>query len=74
MIFNIVVDVVVRAVLDVVCGPQEAHNGLRWAVGERNLIFYANKGRIAGQDHMWVQDALSVTVAMFCRMGLETNL
>ena len=28
MIFNIVVDVVVRAVLDVVCGPHEAQHGL----------------------------------------------
>ena len=45
-----------------------------WADGERNLIFYADNGRIVGQDHEWVQDALSVTVAMFHRMGLETNL
>ena len=27
-----------------------------------------------GRDHKWVQDALSVMVTMFCRMGLETNL
>ena len=39
--------------------------------GERNLIFYAANDRIAGQDNVWVQDAMSVTVAMFCRMGLE---
>ena len=45
-----------------------------WAAGERNLVFYADDGRILGQDHEWVQDALSITVAMFCRMGLETNL
>ena len=70
MILNIVVGVVVRAVLDVVCGPQEAQHGLVWAAGERNLIFYADDGRIAGQDHVWVQDALPVTVEMFCRMGL----
>ena len=31
-------------------------------------------GRIAGRDHEWVQNALTVTVAMFRRMGLETNL
>ena len=74
MIFNIVVDAVVQAVLDVVCGPQEAQHGLGWAVSERNLIFYADDGRIAGRDHMWVQDALSVTVEMFRRVGLEKNL
>ena len=52
MIFSIVVDAVVQAVLDVVCGTQEDQNGMIWAAGERNLIFYANAGRIAGQDHV----------------------
>ena len=74
MIFNIVVDVVVRAVLDVVCRPQEAQHGLVWAAGDSNLISYADNERIAGQYHEWVQDVLSVTVSMFSRMGLETNL
>ena len=39
-----------------------------------NLVFYANDGGIAGQDHEWVQDVLTVTVAMFHRMGLKINL
>ena len=73
-IFNIVVDAVMQAVLDVVYGPQEAQHGLGWAAGERNMIFYTDDGRIAGWDHMWVQDEMSVTVAMFHIMGLETNL
>ena len=51
MIFNTVVDAVVRAVLDVVCEPQEAEHGLVWATGERNVIFYTDDGRIAGRDH-----------------------
>ena len=33
MIFNIVVDVVVQAVLDVVCRPQENQHGLGWVEG-----------------------------------------
>ena len=33
IIFNIVVDAVVRAVLDVVCGTQEDQHGLGWAAG-----------------------------------------
>ena len=74
MIFNTVVDAVVPAVFNVVCGPQEAHHGLGWAVGEGNVIFYADDGRIAGQDQEWVQDALSVSVKMFQKMGLEANL
>ena len=52
-----------------VCGPQEAQLGLGWVAGEQNLVFYANDGSIAGQYHEWVQDALSVTVAMFLSMG-----
>ena len=52
MIFNIGVDVVVRATLEVVCGPQEARHGMGWAAGERNLIFYADNGRIGGRYHI----------------------
>ena len=68
MIFNIVVDTLFLVVLDVVCRPQEDQHGLGWVMGERNLIFYTNNGRIAERDHEWVQDALLVTVAMFCRI------
>ena len=64
----------VRAVIYVVCGPQEAQHGLSWTAGERNLDFYANDGRIAGQDRKWVQDTLTKIVSMFHRMGLDTNL
>ena len=42
--------------------------------GGEKLVFYADDRRIAGWDHEWVQDALTVTVAMLGRMGLETNL
>ena len=71
MIFNIVVDAVVQVVLDVVYGPQEAQHDLSWAAGEWNLILYVDYGRIAGRYHMWVRDALLVTVEMFFRMGLK---
>ena len=45
-----------------------------WKVGERNMVFYTDDGQIAGQDTNWVQDALLVTVVMFNKVGLETNL
>ena len=45
-----------------------------WAAGEKSLVFYANDGRIAGWNHKWVQDVLTFMVAMFRRMGLDTNL
>ena len=69
MIFNIVVDVVVRATLEVVCGPQEARHGMGWAAGDHNLIFYVGNRSIGGRDHIWVQDALTFSVAMFQKDG-----
>ena len=74
MISNTVVDAMMRAVLDVVYGPQEAQHGLRWEARKCNLTFYADSVRIAERDHVWFQDALLVTVAIFFRMGLEKNL
>ena len=56
--------------MEVVCVTQEARNEMGWAAGERNLIFYADGGRIDGRYHIWVQYALPVSVAMFRRMGL----
>ena len=44
-----------------------------WEAGEMN-IFNADYGMIARRYHEWVQDALTVTVAMFYFMGLEMNL
>ena len=64
----------VRAVLEEVCSLQEAQHGTGWVAGEINIVFYVDDGRIAGHDYEWLQDALDVTVAMFWRMGLETNL
>ena len=54
MIFNIVVDTVVRAVLEEVCIPQEAQHGMVWALGEINIVFYGYDGRILGRYHEWV--------------------
>ena len=73
MVFNIVVKTVVIATSEVVCGPQEVKHGMGWMAVERNLIFYADDGRIEGRDHICVQDSLTVTVAMFQRVGMETN-
>ena len=65
MIFNIVVNVVVQAVLEEVCSHQEAYPSIGWAAGERNLFFYSGDRRIVGWDHEWVQESLTVTVALF---------
>ena len=61
IIFNIVVDAVVRATLELFCVPKEAWHGMGWAAGEHNLIFYTDDGRIDGRDHIWVKEALKVS-------------
>ena len=71
-VFNIVLDAVVRAALQEVCGPQEAQHGFRWAAGE--IYFYADDGRVAGQNPIWVQTALTTMVRIFERVVLQTNL
>ena len=74
MISNILVDAVVRAVLLEVCDSQEAHHGFGWAVGDHNILFYADFGRIAGRNMIWAQTALTSMVRMFERVGLHINL
>ena len=49
-IFNILVDVVVRAVLLEVCGPHGSHHEFLLASGEKNIVFYADSGWIAGRN------------------------
>ena len=73
-LFNIMVDAVVRETLQDICGPQEAKHGFGWTAGEHNICFYADDGRIAGQDPIWVLTALTTMVGVFERFGLQTNL
>ena len=49
-IFNIMMDALVRAVLLEVFGPYESYHGFGSAAGKRNIIFYADDGRIAGRN------------------------
>ena len=74
MEWNIIVDAVVLAVLEEVCGPHEAHYWLVWVAGESNLTFYADDRWIVGRDPDWLQESLVMTVDMFGRVELETNL
>ena len=52
---------------------QEAQKGFGWAAGKRNIMLYSDNVSIAGQDQKWVQDALTVTIKVFRKMGLKTN-
>ena len=42
VIFNIVVDVVVRAVLEELCSPKESHHGMLGVEGERYFFLNAD--------------------------------
>ena len=46
MIFNVMVDVVVRAVIEEVFSLQEEQHGMGWAAGERNVFFYEDYVRV----------------------------
>ena len=72
--FNMIVDAVVRATLQDICGPQEAQHGFGWSAGEHTIYFYADNGQISGKDLIWEQAALTKMVIMFERVGLHTDL
>ena len=61
-LFNIIVYSVVRANLQDICGPQEAQHDFWLSMGEHNICFYADDGRIAGRDPIWVQAELTKMV------------
>ena len=63
--FNIVVDAVVRVDLLEVCGPQETEHWFGWAEVEHNICSYADGGRIAGRNKIWVHTALTDMVRIF---------
>ena len=73
-IFNILVYVVVRAALHEFCGTQESHHGFVWVAVRHKICFYADDGRIAGQNTIWVQTAMTSMVRMFYRVSLQKNL
>jgi len=65
LIFNIVVDSVVRYWMTIMVdeGGTSAMTGL--TVMELLLLFYADDGMIASRDPAWLQEALTVLVALF---------
>ena len=73
-LFNIIVNAVVRATLQEICGTQEYQHGFGCSAGEHNICFYSDDGRIAGWDPIWVQAVLTTMVRMFDRVGLQKNL
>ena len=73
-IFNIVVDTVVWETLREVCRPQEALHRMGWAMGEQNIVSYADDGRIAGRKPIQMQGILTTLMRMFEYLGLYINM
>ena len=61
-IFNIVVDAVVRATLTEVYTPQDSQHVLGWETGDQVIVFYADGGRIAGRNPIWIQGTLDGSI------------
>ena len=70
IIFIIMVDAAVWSVFAEVLGTQEYHHTLSCVLGESNLSLYDYDRQISGRDPDWVQDAMSVAVEIFCRVGM----
>ena len=71
-IFNVVVDVVVRHWLE---GLQNANYEKGATGGEHfSAVFYADDGMVGASDPAWLQGAFSALVAIFDRVGLQTNV
>ena len=71
-IFNVVVDAVVRHWLE---GLQNA-TAEKGATGGGNflVVFYADDRMVGTSDTAWIQGAIRALVAIFDRLGLQTNV
>ena len=72
-LFNVVVDAVVRHWLDGLRtdnDEREAEGGK----GHFSAVFYADDGMVRATDPQWLQGAFSALVAIFNRVGLQTNI
>ena len=62
---NILVDAVVREVLQEVCEPQEVQHVSGWAAREHNIVLYADNVRIEGRNPIWVHTTFTSKVRIF---------
>ena len=72
-IFNVVVDAVVRHCLEGLQAAKE-EKGAKGGGGHFSAVFYADDRMVGATDPKWLQGALSALVAIFDRVGLQTNV
>ena len=72
-IFNMVVDAVVRHWLELLQNATE-EKGATGREGHFSAVFYADDRMVGASDPTWLQGAFSALVAIFDRVGLQTNV
>lgn len=75
MLFNIVVDVIVRYWLSVESPfPETSRDGIGHKILDHQVLFYADDGLLASTNPNWLQKSFDSLVLLFARMGLKTNV
>jgi hypothetical protein len=74
LIFNLVVDAVVREWLCRMLDNKAARDGLTMAQSATRMVsFYVDDGVLSARDPVWLQSALDVLITLFEQVGLKTN-
>ena len=73
-IFNVVVEAVVRHWIDGIVDEAEEKGETGREGRHQSAVFYADDGMVVSSDPAWFQGAFSALVAIFNRVGLQTNV
>ena len=73
-IFNVVVDAVVRHWIEGLVTETEEKGDTGREGHHQEAVFYADNGMVVSSDPAWLQGAFSSLVAIFDRVGLQTNV
>ena len=74
LIFNVVVDAVVREWLQQTLDDDAARDGLLMAQSATRMVsFYVNDGVLSAIDPVWLQSAFNVLITLFEQIDLKTN-
>ena len=72
-IFNVVLDAVVQHWLEGLQASKEEKDA-DGGEGHFSAVFYVDGGMVGATDPKWLQGAFSALVAIFDRVGLQTNV
>ena len=74
LIFNVVVDAVIREWLRQMLDGNAARDGLSRAQSAARMVsFYVDDGVLLVRDPVWLQSAFNILITLFEQVGLKTN-